>query len=117
GSIVIGGEATFQSGGAITLANAGNSFGDVVNLTGGAARIETAGALRLGDLDVASLEATSHGALDLGQGSIAGDLVARSNGGAIGQSGALSVGGTSTLDADGGNITLADAGNDFTDAV
>src|SRR5690606_22912548 len=79
GSITVEGAATFASGGAITLANAGNRFDGVVNLAGGAARIQTSGALRLGDLDVASLEAESHDDLDLGQGSIGGALVADSN--------------------------------------
>src|SRR5690606_39357651 len=52
------------------------------------------------------------GALDLGRGSIAGTLVARS-GVHIGQSGALLVGGTALLDAGSGSIELSNANNDF----
>src|SRR5690606_40529070 len=60
---------------------------------------------------------TSTGHLDLGNSTVTGSLVARSNGGAIEQSGALGVDGTSTLDARTGDITLAIAGNDFGGAV
>src|SRR3546814_13699563 len=63
------------------------------------------------------LAATSTGALDLGITDVSGDLVAHSNGGAIGQGGALLVGGTTALDAGTGNVTLANAGNDFVGAV
>src|SRR5690606_35682036 len=87
------------------------------HLAGGAAAITDANALSLGTLDLASLEATSHGNLDLGSGSVAGGLVARSNGGVIGQSGALRVGGTSELDAGTGALVLEHAGNDFVGAV
>src|SRR3546814_5023754 len=55
------------------------------------------------------LAATSTGALDLGITDVSGDLVAHSNGGAIGQGGALLVGGTTALDAGTGNVTLANA--------
>src|SRR3546814_14514026 len=48
---------------------------------------------------------------------VSGDVVAHSNGGAIGQGGALLVGGTTALDAGTGNVTLANAGNDFVGAV
>src|SRR3546814_8817943 len=55
--------------------------------------------------------------LDLGTTDVSGALVATSNGGAIQQSGALHVGGTTELDAGTGNVTLANAGNDFGGAV
>src|SRR5690606_39210410 len=87
------------------------------DLTGGAVEINDAGTLRLAALDVASLDASSHGLLDLGAGSIAGDLVADSNGGPIGQSGPLAVGGSSTLDAGAADITLLNTNNDFVGAV
>src|SRR3546814_13320084 len=48
---------------------------------------------------------------------VSGDVVAHSNGGAIGQGGALLVGGTTALDAGTGNVTLANAGNDFVGEV
>src|SRR5690606_23672918 len=99
--------------GAITLADTSNDFGGAVDLVGGTVTITDRNALVLGDLDVGSLHATSHGALDLGQGSIAGNLVATSNDGDIGQSGALKVGGASTLDAGAGAIALGNAENDF----
>src|SRR3546814_7603452 len=63
------------------------------------------------------LTATSTGALDLGTTDVSGALVAHSNGGAIVQGGALQVGGTTELDAGTGNVTLANAGNDFVGAV
>ena len=118
GALVVGGGSAIDAGtGAIALGHAGNDFGGAVSLAGGAAAINDINALTLDTLDVASLDASSHGALDLGTGSIGGDLVAESNGGAIGQSGALAVGGTSTIDAGTGAIALAHAGNDFGGAV
>src|SRR5690606_26643103 len=102
----IGGAAAMGAAGDITLDNAANAFAGTVDLAGGAATIVNSGTMTLGTLDVASLDANSDGDLDLGGGDIAAALAARSNGGAIGQSGALGVGGTSTLDAGGGAITL-----------
>src|SRR5690606_11361895 len=108
GAWTAGGTTTLDAGNAaITLGDAGNAFAGVVHLTGGAATIVNSAALTLGAVDVASLDATSDGDLDLGSGDIDHNLVVRSNGGAIGQSGALAVGGTSTIDAGGGDITLA----------
>ena len=115
-SVAIDGDASFSSGGAITLANAGNRFGGEVGLSGGAAEVSAADGLRLGDLDVVSLVARSGGTLDLGRGEIQGNLEATSNDG-IAQSGALLVGGTSALDAGTGSLVLAHAGNDFVGAV
>ena len=118
GALSVGGTSTIDAGtGAIALTHAGNDFGGTVSLAGGAAAINDAGALSLGALDVGPLSATSHGALDLGTGSIAGALVADSDGGDIGQNGALSVGGTSTIDAGTGAIALTHADNDFVGAV
>ncbi|MEN1926036.1 two-partner secretion domain-containing protein [Luteimonas qiangzhengi] len=118
GALYVGGTGTLDAGsGDITLDDAGNDFAGRMHLAGGAAVVVDANALALGELDVASLDATSQGDLLLGQGHIAGDLVARSNDGAIGQSGALFVGGTGTLDAGTGDITLDDAGNDFAGTV
>src|SRR5690606_9133642 len=82
-----------------------------------AVAITDANALTLGTVTAAQLAATSTGRLDLGNSTVTGSLVARSNGGAIGQSGALQVGGTSTLDAGTGDVTLASAGNDFVGVV
>src|SRR3546814_9408528 len=69
--------------------------------------ITDANALTLGTVTAGQLAATSTGALDLGITDVSGDLVAHSNGGAIGQGGALLVGGTTALDAGTGNVTLA----------
>ncbi|MGN6227657.1 MAG: beta strand repeat-containing protein, partial [Dyella sp.] len=73
-------------------------------------------ALTLGTLSTGALTAISGGALNLGSGSIGGALVA-TGAGDITQSGALSVTGTSSLDAGSGAITLTHAGNDFGGAV
>jgi filamentous hemagglutinin family protein len=114
----VGGNADFDAGaGAITLSNAGNDFGGAVHLSGGAAVVRDANALQLGTLDVAGLTATSGGALSLGSGQVGGNLVATSQGGGITQAGALSVAGTSSIDAGAGNITLTNAGNDFAGPV
>lgn len=138
GALQVDGSATLDGGAAaIALDDAGNDFQGEVNLAGGAARVRDRNALTLGSVAVAALTATSNGALSLGQGSIGGDLVARSDGAAaaasgiatasavtpaasggdIGQRGALSVAGSTTLDAGSGAIALADAGNDFQGTV
>lgn len=117
GAVNVSGSSDLTAVGGITLVHEGNEFGGPVSLTGGAVAIRDADALTLGTLDVASLDVASNGALDLGTGRIGGALLADSNGGAITQSGALSVAGTSTLDAGTGGITLDDAGNDFVGAV
>src|SRR3546814_18860174 len=74
-------------------------------------------ALTLGTLSTGALTATSTGALNLGTGSVGGNLVATSNNGAISQPGALGVSRISTLIAGPGTITLAQANNDFPAAV
>ncbi|MDS1141695.1 autotransporter domain-containing protein [Pusillimonas sp. SM2304] len=114
GAVTVNGTTSIDAGAAsITLAHAGNDFVGAVSLAGGTVFINDANALTLGALSVGALTATSQGALDLGQGAIGGALSAASNGGAISQSGPLSVTGTSTIDAGLGSISLADDGNDF----
>ncbi len=113
-----GGAVSFDGGsGAVTLANANNDFTGPVNLSGGATQITDQNALTLGTLNTGALTATSSGALNLGSGNVGGNLVATSNNGAISQTGALNVAGTSTLNAGTGAITLANTNNDFTGAV
>jgi filamentous hemagglutinin family protein len=98
-----GGTGNINLGGALT-AGAPSSFA-------------TSGALTLGTLALASnLNATSVGAMNLGGGSIGGNLVANSNGGAITQAGALTVTGTSALNAGASTITLNHA-NHFIDTL
>src|SRR3546814_3634525 len=74
-------------------------------------------AVTLCKVTAGQLTATSTGRLVLGTTDVSGALVATSNGGAIQQSGTLHVGGTTELDAGTGNVTLANAGNDFGGAV
>ncbi|TXD44327.1 filamentous hemagglutinin N-terminal domain-containing protein [Xanthomonas campestris] len=134
GALTITGSTRINSSGAgITLDNAGNDFQSAVSLSGGDSRLRDRNALALGTLDVGALDVTSTGGLDLGQGRIGGTLMARTQGGsnaagtgfvaaavaplatggAITQQGALTVAGTSVLDAGSGAIVLTDAGNDF----
>src|SRR3546814_5338558 len=88
----VGGTTALDAGtGDITLANAGNDFTGAVDITGGTVAITDANALTLGTVTAGQLAATSTGALDLGITDVSGDLVAHSNGGAIGQGGALLV--------------------------
>jgi hypothetical protein len=116
--VVVGGTSQFDANtGAITLADVGNDFGGVVDLTGGGVTLSDMNALTLGNVQATSLGVSSQNALDLGSSTVTGTLVAESHGGSITQSGSLLVGGTSTLDAGGGAITLADVGNDFGGAV
>ena len=110
-------QVTGAGASAITLTNAGNDFVGSVSLSGGTTQITDSNALTLGSIATGALTAVSTGALNLGAGSIAGDLNATSNGGAIGQSGALAVGGASTFNAGAGAIGLTNAGNSFAGAV
>ncbi len=134
GALTITGSTRINSSGAgITLDNAGNDFQSAVSLSGGDSRLRDRNALALGTLDVGALDVASTGGLDLGQGRIGGTLIARTQGGsnaagtgfvaaavtplatggAITQQGALTVAGTSVLDAGSGAIVLTDANNDF----
>src|SRR5690606_24180250 len=118
GALCVGGTTELGAGtGNVMLAGAGNDFVGAVDITGSTVAITDANALTLGTVTAGQLAATSTGRLDLGSTTVTGSLVARSNGGAIEQSGALQVGGTSELDAGTGDITLANAGNDFVGAV
>ncbi|WP_457447784.1 two-partner secretion domain-containing protein [Roseateles sp. P5_E4] len=103
---------------AITLANTGNQLGGVVTLKGGATQLRTTNALTLGTLDTGALTANSTGALNLGHGTIAGNLSATSGNGVVTQAaGGLSVSGTSSINAGTADITLDDAANSWTGAV
>ncbi|MCD9032418.1 filamentous hemagglutinin N-terminal domain-containing protein [Luteimonas sp. Y-2-2-4F] len=119
GRILAAGRTTVDAGeGEATLAQAGNDFAGPVDLTAGAASIRDANALALGAVDVGgALTVAAAGDLGLGAGRIGGALSATSGGGAIGQSGALTVGGVAALDAGGGAIALDQAGNDFAGTV
>ena len=108
----------YNTGGDVGPLNAaGNNFQGAVSLAGGTTRIRDTDALTLGTLDTGTLSVTSDGALGLGQGNVAGNLSAASGGGAVSQTGALGVAGTTSIDAGSGAITLNAAGNDFQGAV
>ncbi|MBX3604130.1 MAG: filamentous hemagglutinin N-terminal domain-containing protein [Piscinibacter sp.] len=77
---------------AVTLTQAANRFASV-SVRGGAVSLRDADALELGAVDAASLNVTTAGAIT--------------------QSAPLRVGGASVLNAGGGDITLAEATNDF----
>lgn len=114
----VSGTSSFDAKGqAINLTHAGNNFTGEVALAGGAVQIVDQSALDLGALSVSGLNATSHGALNLGQGTINGALVANSNGGNITQDSALHVSGTAAANAGTGNVVLTNAGNVFNGAM
>ncbi|MGS1126455.1 filamentous hemagglutinin N-terminal domain-containing protein [Rhodanobacter sp. UC4437_H4] len=78
GFYTVNGTSTFNAGSnAITLTSL-NDFIGTVSLTGGTTQITDANALALGTLQTGSLTVSSGGALDLGHGSVAGDLSATS---------------------------------------
>ncbi len=101
----------------ITLDDGGNQFGGLVTLKGGITQIRTSAGLTLGVLGTADLTVRGSGAMSLGQGHVAGDLVANSGNGAISQSGALQVTGAASFTSGSGNITLANSGNQFLGAL
>ncbi|WP_017171640.1 filamentous hemagglutinin N-terminal domain-containing protein [Xanthomonas phaseoli] len=118
GALLVAGDTTVDAGsGAITLEAAGNDFQGVLALTGGASSVRDANALTLGTLNTGNLQVSNSGALTLGVGLVNGDLDAASNGGAITQSGALTVTGSTRINSGGAAIALTDAGNDFQAAV
>lgn len=122
GALRVGGVANFNAGsgvgaGAITLDHADNDFRDAVTLVGGAARVRDTDGLGLQLVSVASLDATSGGALWLGSAEVGGDFTAASTAGGITQQGAIAVDGTSSIDAGTGNILLTHAANRFTGTV
>jgi filamentous hemagglutinin family protein len=116
GALAVAGGSTLQATGAITLTDAGNQFGGVVNLSGGASALTSAADLRLGSVATAGLTLNASGALDLGSGQVGGELKATSAG-TLTQTGALTVSGAATLDAGSAAITLAQAGNAFAGTV
>ena len=116
GALDVTGPATLH-GGSLTLTQANNRWRGVVHLAGGSAQVTGSGALRLGTLGTGSLTAISTGPLDLGQGAVAGNLVADSGGGAITQTGALDVTGNAAFTATGADITLTQTGNRFLGAL
>ena len=109
-----GGGKTNEGTGAITLRNVTASHISVTNdgtTVGSDIALGTTNAAQ--DLTLT----TQGGAIDVGTSTVGGNLVVNSHNGAITQTGALSVTGTSNLDAGTGNITLMNAANDFTGTV
>ncbi len=115
GGLTVAGNATLQASTVITMTEA-NHFNGTVNLSGGASAITNAASLRLGTLSTAGLTLNVTGSLDLGSGHVGGVLTATSSA-AIGQSGALSVTGGTSLDAGSAGITLNQSSNAFTGSV
>jgi hypothetical protein len=116
-SVNIGGVTTLSAsnGGTpadITLANAGNNFGEAVNANGNNVALTDAGPLTLGTVTTTgNLTANSTGALNLGTSTVGGNLAANSGNGDVTQTGALAVKGTTNIVAGTGNVTLTNASN------
>src|SRR5690606_33905946 len=107
GAFRVGGDARFDAGsGNIVLANAGNDFIGTVSLAGGAATIVDANALTLDAFDVATLSATSHGALQLGQGAVAGAAIVIRDASALSLSVVRATRGSDVEVAAGGALTV-----------
>ena len=105
GALLVTGNSTFTAdaaGANIILGNAGNNFAGTVTF---------AGAGGLNDVTITDLSA-----LDLGGLTLTGNLLVTA-GGAVTDSGNLVIGGTTTVTATGFNVTLDQAGNDFTGPV
>jgi len=117
--ITVGGTSSFTTGAAaITLTTASNNFGGAVNLSNAGAfnvAVTDANALTLGTIAIPSgnLTVISTGALNLGAGTLGGNLSATSNGGAISQTGVLAITGTSSITAGAAAISLSNTGNNF----
>ena len=118
GAVSATGATSVTATGDITLNQATNDFTGAVTLTGANATISAATALKLGVNKLSGSLTAVADSLDLGSGDIGTSLKANTNGGDMTQTGALTVGTTTTLDAAAGlaNITLTQA-NDFKGAV
>ena len=136
GVLTVGAATAVTTGtGDITLLQAGNDFTGVVTATGNNIRIVDTNALSaaitaggLGELTattrsltaagttVGSLTTASGLGTSFGTTGVGGNLVAAANGGNLAQTGAVTVSGTSDLDATG-DIVLTNGGNDFGGAV
>ena len=114
GGLRVGGIADLNAGSAnITLDQSANNFAARVNLTGQQLTITDANSLLLGGINSQALTATSSGQLTLDTTQLSGNLVLTSHGGSVMQSGAWTIGGSSTIDAAGGSVQLLNANNDF----
>ncbi len=112
GVLTVAGDSSLDAGSGTIVLTQANALAGRVSLTGGSAELNNQQALSLGNLSVGALGVSSQGPLNLGSGQ-AGSLVANSHGGAITQSGALQIAGSSQLNAGAADITLDQAGNDF----
>ncbi len=132
----VGGNTTLAAGANdITLSRGGNAFGGNVAVKGGHVTLVAGGALTVTGSSAADMALTGSsvnfgdagttvgGSLSVGTGvplavaQSAGAKPLAAVAGGIAQSGALRVGGTSTLDAGGGDIALTNAGNTLTGEV
>jgi len=124
-SLTVAGASSFNGGaGAITLTDADNNFTGAVTLANSGSNdvaVTDSNALTVATASVGKdLTLTSTGAMALGSTgavTVAGNLVAASNGGAISQTNQLAVTGTSGFNAGANTITLTHASNNFTGAV
>jgi len=122
-AITVIGPASFSAsnGGSkasITLLNPDNDFGGAVSLSGANVSLRDANALILGALNTSGdMSIVNAGPLNLGSGSIGGNLSAASGNGAIVQGGAIRTAGRSDINAGSGDVFLNDAANDFIGAL
>ncbi|NBS66351.1 MAG: hypothetical protein EBT33_18770, partial [Betaproteobacteria bacterium] len=137
GDWTIAGATTLTATGqAVTLGRAGNDFGGAVSIASGVLQIRDRSALDLSVAASGAVTARAGGILSLSgtitgegngltadvAGAVLGALtvpgnVSLASTGAISQSGALVVGGTTTVSAAGQNVALSSANNQFTGNV
>src|SRR5581483_7948680 len=116
GAVNIGGATTLTAGGNdITPSQADDFVGPVNIASGNNVTLNDDNALTVGGTVAGKLTTTSGGALTLNTLTVGGDL-ASTAAGAIGDSGAVKIGGTTTLTAGGNDITLSQA-DDFVGPV
>jgi hypothetical protein len=132
GGIAVAGTSFFKAASGnihprIYLTNANNDFGGTVtlfNYSPNMTAITDKNDLTLGSVTIGGeLNVRCNGALNLGSGSVGGNLIVTSFNndtgatGAITQAGKLTVGGTSVITAGAAAITLTNTANNFTGAV
>jgi len=117
GTVTVAGTTTLKSDGDINLGNGGNDFGGPVTVSGKDVRLGDKNDLTVGGKTSGGLTTQAGGTTTLGDTTVGGKLDVTGKGPVSQTGGAtLTVGGTTTLKSDG-DVTLANAGNDFGGAV
>ena len=119
GALVVTGTSSINAGtGSVTLTNTASDFAGTVSVSGANVALTDVNTLTLGTVNTTgNLTANTTGALNLGTGSVGGNLTVSSGNGNVTQTGALVVTGISSINAGTGSVTLTNIANEFIGVV